>query len=233
MQPLFARANEALSNDLANYAEVIRDTIDSLPRARALCLQVVAEVRLVQALLAFGSGPETAELSRVALQLSNLWAVREDMPIQVSGFSGEIAESAGAIEQARRGLQLSARCADPALGAELKTCFTNIIGLLEAQQAVLEASHARLAPFRGSPELTRKRLNLLVAAAEARLPESPDRRAIISTYSAASALLEEWSGGLPLDERALELLNRCLALINSSGDSFGVITLPAANRTRV
>lgn len=227
MQPLFVRANEALYNDLANYADVIRATIDALPRARSRCLQVVAEVRLVQALIAFGSGPEMAELSRVALQLSNLWAVRDDMPVQVSGFSGEIAESAHAVEQARRGLQLAAKCSDQALAAELKVCFTNIIAHLELQQVLLESCHEKLAPFRGSPELTRKRLNLLVAAAEARLPDSPERRATVATYSAASALLEEWSGGLPLDGRAVELLDRCLLMITSSGESFGVITLPA------
>jgi hypothetical protein len=227
MQPLFARANEALFQDLANYADVIRATIDELPQARSLCHQVVAEVRLVQALLAFGTGPEVAELSRVALQLSNLWAVREDMPAQASGFSGEIAESEAAVEQARRGLTLSARSSDPALAAELKLCFANIVGHLEAQQRLLEACHARLLPFRGSPELTRKRLNLLVAAAEARLPDTPERRAAVATYVSAAALLEEWGAGLPLDERAVAVLDRCLDMLDNGAHTFGAITLRA------
>lgn len=231
MQPLFARANEALYNDLASYADVIRATIDDLPRARALCYQVVAEVRLVQALIAFGNGPEVAELSRAALQLGNLWAVREDMPAQASGFSGEIAESVAAVEQAQRGLQLSARCADKALGAELSVCFSNIIAHLEAQRQLLEACHARLHPFRGSPELTRKRLNLLVAAAEARFPDTPERHAAVATYVSAAALLDEWSSGLPLDERAVTVLERCLDMLAHDSDSFGAIRLPARQST--
>lgn len=232
MQPLFARANEALYNDLANYADVIRATIDELPRARDLCYKVVAEVRLVQALIAFGNGPEVAELSRVALQLSNLWAVREDMPAQASGFSGEIAESAAATQQAARGLELAARCADKALGVELRLCFNNIASYLASQQRLLEACHARLLPFRGSPELTRKRLNLLVAAAEARLPDTAERRAAIATYISANALLDEWGAGLPLDERAVTILDRCLDMLINQGEHFDMTrhqtSLPAA-----
>lgn len=227
MQPLFARANEALFNDLANYADVIRSTISELPRARAICHQVVAEVRLVQALIAFGDGPEIAELSRVALQLSNLWAVREDMPAKASGFASEIAESDAAVEQAGRGLTLAARCPDKALGAELRICFDNIIGYLEAQKRLLQACHERLMPFRGSPELTRKRLNLLVAAAEARLPDSPERRTAVATYLSATALLDEWGSGLPLDERAVIVLDRCLDVLGQDGSPLAALRLHA------
>jgi hypothetical protein len=218
MQPLFAKANEALYNDLASYAAVIRATIDELPKARSLCQQVLAEVRLVQALIAFGSGNEAAELSRVALQLSNLWAIREDTPARASGFSNEIAESANAIEQARRGQLIAARCGEAALRSELEICFTNIIVNLRNQQQLLEACHERLVPFRGSLELTRKRLNLLMAAAEARLPDTPERRNAVATYSTAAGLLAEWGSGLPLDERALDVLDRCLQLLTDTPD---------------
>lgn len=227
MQPLFARANEALHDDLVSYAAVIRATIAELPAARGLCRQVLAEVRLVQALIAFGSGTEMAELSRIALQLSNLWGVRDDMPSHAAGFSSEIAESDSAVEQARRGLQIAARCHDAALTGELRVCFNNIIAHLEEQARLLAACHERLIPFRGSLDLTRKRLNLLVAAAEARLPDSPDRRAAVATYIAAGALLDEWSTGLPLDERAVDVLGRCIGMLTGS-QAFGVITLPAS-----
>jgi hypothetical protein len=231
MQSLFARANDALYDDLAGYVDVIRATISELPRARAGCRQVLAEVRLVQALIAFGSGPEVAELSRLALQLSNLWGVRDDLPVQASGFSAEIAESGGAVEQARRGIQIAARCQDAALAAELRTCFTNIIAHLEEQQRLLEACHARLLPFRSSPELTRKRLNLLVATAEARVPASPERDAAVATYSAVGAMLDEWATGIPLDGRAVELLERCLAVLSGADVTVaahhGAVPLPA------
>lgn len=227
MQNLFARANEALYQDLDNYATTLRHILEALPQAKMFCEQVVYEVRLVQALLAFGSGPTITELSRLVLQIDNLWAVRDQLPARTAGFSNEIAESERAREQARRGLALAEKSGNEALGAELRTCFTNIQSHLEAQQRLLEECNARLLPFSGSPDLTRKRLNLLIAAAEARLPASPERSAIVRTYSEAVALLGEWGDGITLDEHGLAVVERCLEILRQNGETFGMLNVPA------
>lgn len=229
MQKLFMRANEALLKDLTDYAAILREVIATLPLARTLCERVVREARLIQALLAFSDGIQAAEMSRIVLNLGNLWAVRDDSPPRSSGFSEEIAESERARAEAQHGLSLvSGKAKDP-INAELEVCFKHVLDHLVEQQRLLERCHALLLPFRTSPELTRKRLNLLVAAAEARLPDTPERCAAVQTYRDASALLAEWEGGLALDERGIAVLERCLTIIGQSSAAFGVLTVPVGD----
>ena len=216
MQHLFTRANDALCDDLGQYAATLRAIIEALPRAKRFCEQVAAEVRLVQAILAFGDGPEVAPLQQISLQLSSLWGVRDDLPVRATGFSVQIAESVRALEQAHRGLGLARGRTNDALTAELSICFTNIVGHLQAQKQILEECEEHLRPFRASPELTRKRLNLLIAAAEARLPDTPARREAIAIYAEAAELLAGWQTGITLDEQGIAVLERCLGLLSQN-----------------
>lgn len=227
MQHFFTRANQALYQELSDYAAVLRTIVSALPQARALCEQAVREVRLVQALIAFGDGPQIIELTRIALHLGNLWAVRDDLPARTSGFSSEIEESIRACELAETAQRVVASREQDALSAELRVCFTNILTHLREQQHLLEECNQLLEPFRTSPDLTRKRLALLIAAAEARLPNTPARQAAVQTYHEAAALLGEWESGIALDERGIGVLERCLAIISHSGDTFGMIAVPA------
>lgn len=229
MQQLFIRANEALLKDLNDYAAILREVVATLPTARALCERVVREARLIQALLAFSDGIQNAELSRIVLHLGNLWAVRDDRPPRSSGFSEEIVESQRAREEARQGLRLVTGGHQDPITAELQVCFNHVLTYLSEQEHQLERCHALLLPFRTSPELTRKRLNLLVAAAEARLPDTPERRAAVQTYLDAAALIGEWEGGLALDERGIAVLDRCLTILGQSNAAFGVLTVPVGD----
>jgi hypothetical protein len=227
MQQIFKRANESLYSDLENYATALRRIVDALPEARALCERVLREVRLAEALLAFGSGPQVSELKQITFYVSDLWPFREHGPTRTAGFNDEIAEAASRTEQARRALGLLGRFPDEAMASELRLCFTNIIQHLHDQGQLLEECHACIKPFSTNSDLTRKRLNLLIAAAEARLPESADRRAAIQTYSEASELLRSWEGGVPLDERGVAILNRCIGLLGASSELFGILSVPA------
>lgn len=227
MQHLFSRANEALHRDLAAYAETLRAIVMVLPHAYTLNDRVLKEVRLIDALLAFGSGPHVVEIGQIAFHLQNLWAFREQAQARTAGFLDEIRETREHCEQARHGLKLLARYHDDALAAELKICLQNILAYLEEELRLLEECQQNIRPFVSSPDITCKRLNLLVAAAEARLADSPERRTAVSTYSEAAALLREWEGGVPLDERGVAILERCLDIINQSSTIFGILTMPA------
>jgi hypothetical protein len=113
------------------------------------------------------------------------------------------------------------------MAGELRICFTNIAQHLQDEGQLLEECHARIKPFSTNSDLTRKRLNLLIAAAEARLPENEDRRMAIQTYSEASELLRSWEGGVPLDERGVMILDRCINLLGASSELFGILSVPA------
>ncbi len=232
MQHFFTRANEALYKDLSDYVSILRKIIATLPLARAHCEQAVREVRLVQALLAFGSGREVIELTRICLHLGNLWAVREEGPARTSGFSRELEESSKARTMSDEALKLIAVHEQDALSLELRVCFLNIISLLKEEERLLAECEALLGPFRTSPELTRKRLHLLVAAAEARLPDTAERRASVQTYLEAAELLAEWENGITLDERGIQVLERCLMIISHSSESFGVLAVTAHSAMR-
>jgi hypothetical protein len=66
--------------------------------------------------------------------------------------------------------------------------------------------------------MTRKRLNLIVAVVEGRMPTSAKRRAILSVYAEAFDLLHDWEGGVPLDER-VQALDRCLRILEQAAAS--------------
>jgi hypothetical protein len=65
--------------------------------------------------------------------------------------------------------------------------------------------------------MTRKRLNLIVAAVDARMPASAEQRSILSAYAEAFDLLRDWEGGVPLDERGVQVLDRCLRILEQAG----------------
>ncbi|MBX0327036.1 hypothetical protein K2Z83_04980 [Oscillochloris sp. ZM17-4] len=227
MQQIFRRANESLYSDLESYATALRRIVSALPEARALCEQVQREARLADALLAFGSGPHVMELKQALFHIGDLWPFREHGPTRTSGFSDEIAEAASHAELARKAISMLARLPDDALSGELRTCFTNMAQHLKDEQALLEECHAYIAPFSTNSDLTRKRLNLLIAAAEARLPASEDRRAAINTYAEAAELLQSWEGGVPIDDHGVAILNRCISLLGASSELFGILSVPA------
>ncbi|MFV9504180.1 MAG: hypothetical protein AB4911_06405 [Oscillochloridaceae bacterium umkhey_bin13] len=225
MQQFFVRANEALYQDLSEYANVLRTIAQALPKAKASCEQAVREARLVQALIAFGSGPQIIELSRLTLHLGNLWGVRDDLPARATGFGPQLEESVRARDLAAAGLKLASQREQDALSAELRVCFTNMIEHLHEQERLLKECDELIQPFRTSPELTRKRLALLIAAAEARLPDTPARNSTIATYREADQLLAEWSGGVTLDEAGIGTLERCLEIIRASSETFGILAV--------
>jgi hypothetical protein len=39
----------------------------------------------------------------------------------------------------------------------------------------------------------------------------------LSAYTEAVDLLRDWEGGVPLDERGVEVLNRCLRILEEAG----------------
>lgn len=226
MHHIFSRANESLHQELHNYADSVRAVVAMLPRAAELAHQVVREARLAEALLAFGSGPQVVELGQLVFHLNNSWAMRDAMQARTAGFDQELAEVRLHREHAGRGLQMLARYPDDAIAGELCTCFTNMTAHLDAELRLLTECHAQVQPFAANPDLTRKRLTLLIAAAEARLPDTPERRIAVSAYGEAAALLQEWAGGVPLDERGIAIIERCLDIIAQSSGLFGVIQVP-------
>ncbi|MEI7646418.1 MAG: hypothetical protein WCJ55_19265 [Chloroflexales bacterium] len=227
MQQLFKRANESLYSDIDNYATALRRIVAALPEARALCDRVIKEVRLAEALLDFGSGPQVIELQQIAFHMSDLWPFRDHGPTRTSGFSDEIAEAVRHADQARRAIGLLGRFPDETMAGELRICFTNMLKYLQEEGQLLTECHAHIRPFSTNSDLTRKRLNLLIAAAEARLPESEERRAAIQTYSEASELLRSWEGGVPIDNHGVAILDRCINLLGVSSELFGVLSVPA------
>jgi hypothetical protein len=212
---MFARANEALREDLSNYAEVLRNVVATMPQVRDLCDQILKETRLVQALLAFANGQQVVELAQLAFHLGNLWPFRDAAFVRTTGFSEEIAETKHQREQAKRAVQMITKFAnDDVLAAELKTCFSTMVTCFDEELRLLEECHRKIIPFTTNPDLTRKRLRLLIAAADARLQPSPEKQVALRTYSEAFDLLKDWESGVPLDERGVAILERCLHILN-------------------
>ena len=207
---MFDRANQSLRHDLEAYARALRTIVTAIPQAQELCERVVKETRLAQALLAFGNGSQVAELGQMAFHLSNLWPYRERPFARTVGFDDEIAEARRQREEALRAVKLLSRSGGDALAAEVSTCFGNIAGYLEEEQRLLEECHALIQPHAANMDLTRKRLNLLVATTDARLPANAEQRARLQAYNAAVELLRDWESGVPLDERGVDILERCL-----------------------
>lgn len=210
---IFQRANTALQHDLAAYARALRTIVESLPEARRICEQILKETRLIQALLAFGSGPQVVELNQIAFYLGNLWPFRENGFERTLGFQDEIQEARQLREQARRGLKVIERHNDGALSGELETCLRNIIVLFDEEERLLQECHDLIHPYATGLDMTRKRLHLLVAAAEARMPETPERTHVVHIYSQAATLLNDWESGVPLDQRGVNLLENCLEML--------------------
>jgi hypothetical protein len=223
----FDRANDALRHDLAAYSRALRTIVAAIPQARDLCESVVKETRLAQALLAFVNDGRAAEFSQIAFQLTNLWPYRERPFASTVGFDEEIAEGRRYREEALRGVRLLARYGGETLAVEVSTCFTNIARHLAEEVALLEECHARIQPHATNMGLTRKRLNLLIAAIDARMPSSQEKKATLRAYSEAAALLRDWENGVPLDERGVEVLERCLEILEGA-DNVLLASLPPA-----
>jgi hypothetical protein len=206
----FEFANQALRNDLVAYASALTTIVHTLPRVRFLCDQVVKETRLAQALLAFANGPQVSEIGQIVFQLRNLWPYRDRMFERTLGFSDEMSEAQKLREEAQRGIRLLSRNNGDSLSIELATCLSNIHNYLEEEQKLLETCHSRIQPHTQNMEMTRKRLDLLIAAIDARLPSSSGQQATLRAYSAAADILRDWETGVPLDERGVEILQRCI-----------------------
>lgn len=222
----FDYANQALRHDMAAYARALRTIVAALPEARSLCEKVLKEVRLVQALLAFASNPQVVALAQVAYTISNLWAYREQSLARTLGFTDEINEARAHCNEARRAIAFLTRYAsqDP-LAHELLTCFNNIVAYLEEEEHLLIECDQAIRPHAENMEMTRKRLNLLIAAIDARLPPTPETAAILSSYSEASRLLHDWESGVPIDERGIAILETCLDLLEHARLIFPVRSL--------
>lgn len=227
----FDYANQALRHDMAAYARALRTIVEALPEARSLCDKVLKEVRLVQALLAFASGSQTATLAQIAYTISNLWPYREQSLARTLGFSNEINEARTYRNEAQRALAMLSRHAssDP-LAHELTTCFNNIIAYLEEEERLLIECDQAICPHAENMEITRKRLNLLIAAIDARLPATPETAAILASYSEASRLLQDWESGVPLDERGIVILETCLDLLEQASVVFPSAALNPGGR---
>lgn len=215
----FDFANEALRRDLAAYSHALRTIVESLPQAQALCDQALKEVRLAKALLAFASGPQITELGQIFYKLSNLWPYRERPYARTLGFEEEIAEAKGLRDEALRGVRMLARHGD-ALSSEVITCLTNIDRHLQEEQRLLEECHASIRPHAENMDMTRKRLDLLIAAVDARMPFSATQQSALKAYGAAADLLRDWENGVPLDDQGVAILDRCLDILSDAGTAF-------------
>jgi hypothetical protein len=148
--------------------------------------------------------------------LTNLWPYREQPFARTLGFADEIAEARRQREEARRGIQILTKQISDPLKSEVSGCFDNIARYLEEQQKLLEECHMLIQPHANNMELTRKRLNLLLATVDARLPASPEQQAMLQAYNEAVALLRDWESGVPLEERGVEILEHCLDMLETA-----------------
>jgi len=213
---IFDRANEALRHDLEAYTQALRTIVTALPQARALCDSVVKETRLARALLAFSNSPQATDLAQLAFHLTNLWPYREQPFARTLGFADEIAEARRQREEAQRGVRSLARQLNDPLFGEVNGCLENIVRYLEEEQKLLEECNALIQPHATNMDITRKRLNLLVATVDARLPDSPEQQAMLQTYNEAVALLRDWESGVPLEERGVDILEHCLDMLDKA-----------------
>ena len=213
----YNRANEALRHDLSAYAYALHSILTALPRARELCDFVVKETRLAQALLAFANIPHGTELSQIAFHLTNLWPYRERAFAQTIGFRDEIEEAQKQREEALRAVRILQRYSNDSLLTEVSHCFTTIGTYLTEEERLLQECHQRIQPHASNMELTRKRLNLLVAAVDARMPMSEEKPKILNAYSEAMGMLRDWEGGVPLDQQGADVLDRCLRMLGEAG----------------
>lgn len=210
----FDQANETLRADLEAYERALHTIVELLPRARDCCDQVVKETRLIKALLAFYTGPHAADMAQLAFHMTNLWPYREQPFARTLGFADEIAETRRQQEEAMRGVRMLARYANDPLAHELSTCFGNIAELFEDQRALLIKCHELIHPHALNMDLTCKRLDLLVAMVDARLPPSDEQQVALGAYTDAAALMRDWKNGVPLEKQGVEILSRCLDMLD-------------------
>jgi hypothetical protein len=211
---MFDRANESLRQDLEAYHRALQTIVVALPRAQALCDRVLKEIRLIRALLAFFQGAEGTELEQLAFHLTNLWPYREQPFARTLGFASEIAEAEQQHKEALRGVRMLIRQVNDPVAKELSTCFSNIAQYLEDERRLLAESHALIQPHSTNMHATRKRLDLLSAMVDARLPSSPDQQAMLQAYNQAVTLLTDWEKGVPLEERGVAILESCLDMLD-------------------
>ena len=222
----FEYANHTLRADLAAYREALGTIVGVLPQANVLCDRIVKEVRLAQALLAFASLKEAAELSQILYHLTNLWPLREQPYARTLGFADEIAEACKLRDEALSGIKLLGRYSD-GLAAELVHCLRRIADLLSETRCLLEQCDASIRPHAENMDITHKRLNLLIAAVDARVPEGAEQRAALKAYGEAAALLRDWENGVPLEERGVDLLARCIEVLGQA-DQLALFALQPA-----
>ncbi len=222
----FDYANQALRRDMAAYARALRTIVGALPEARLLCDKVLKEARLAQALLAFANSPQITSLAQIVYTISNLWPYRERPFARTLGFTEEINEARTYREEARRGIAMLARftASDP-LANELTTCLTNISDYLEEEERLLVECDQSIRPHAENMEIARKRLHLLIAAIDARLPATLETATTLATYGEAARLLHDWESGVPLDEKGIEILETCLDLLEQASLVFPTSSL--------
>lgn len=216
----FDLANEALREDLTDYAHALRAIVTAIPQAEQLCDRVVKETKLAQALLAFTDVPETRELTRIAVRLSNLWPYRDKTFARTLGYTEEINEAHNYALEAQRAVEMLQSYSYDVLMKEVTGCFQNIIEYLGKEQALLEECHAGIQPHVANMEITRKRLQLLAATVDARMAESEEQQEMLSLYTEAAKLLREWESGVPLSGQGVEILDRCLDILEKTGQGF-------------
>ncbi|HMO58878.1 MAG TPA: hypothetical protein PKA05_17500 [Roseiflexaceae bacterium] len=225
----FDYANEALRRDLSAYAEALHTLVTTLPQARHLCDMVVKEMRLATALLAFANQQATQDLTQILYQLGNLWPFREQAYARTLGFTAEISEARTLRAEASRGLRILARQKNDPLAVEVSTCFDRITHYLEEEEKLLEECDRSIRPHAENMDLTRKRLNLLIAAIDARIPPTPEQQATLNAYTEAANILKNWESGVPLDERGVAILEECLAMLEQANLVFGGFLYPATH----
>lgn len=211
---MFDRANEALRTDLEAYERALQTIVNAVPRARSYCDQVVKETRLIKALLAFYTGPHAVDLSQLIFHMTNLWPYREQSFARTLGFADEVAEARRQQDEALRGVRLLVRQNGDTLAQELINCFNNIAQYFEEERKLLEQCHELIHPHAVNMDLTCKRLDLLVAMVDARLPDSKEQQTALTAYSDAVALLRDWKNGVPLEAQGVEILSRCLDMLD-------------------
>ena len=81
---------------------------------------------------------------------------------------------------------------------------------------MLEECHTLIQPHATNMDITRKRLNLLVATVDARLPDSAEQQSMLQTYNEAVALLRDWENGVPLEDRGVDILEHCLDMLEKA-----------------
>jgi hypothetical protein len=226
----FDLVNEALRQDLTDYAHALKTIVTSVPLATELCDSVVKETRLAQALLAFANDSQSYELSRLAMRLSNLWPYRGEPYARTLGFSEEIGEAQALRQDALRGVNLAGGRNSDVLSREIATCFQNISQYLGQEQQLLEECHMSIQPHVANMELTRKRLQLLAAMVDARMPAGVEQQEMLQSYSEASRLLREWESGVPLNEDGVQILEHCVGILNRTDAMVReYLPLPAAS----